>query len=99
VLLTLLLGAVMVLLCVVDTLHRKRWGWLLVILLVVAGLTSGLDLLSKLGVKSTLPEGGLLLSFALAATALIYVLWAGPAKWRAPRKPASLQGASAPIQA
>jgi hypothetical protein len=83
--LTFLVGVVMLLLCVVDAGSQKRWGWLIAIPVMFVGLTGGLDALSQSGVKSTLPEGGLLLSFSLVATALIYVLWAGPARWRAQR--------------
>ena len=88
VLLALILAAAMLLLCVVDALKAKRWGWLLAMPLLFVGLTAWFDAFALSGVRSTLPEGGLLLSFTLAATALMYVLWARPVRWRARRKPA-----------
>jgi hypothetical protein len=89
VLLTLIIGVAMLVLCVVDARNAKRWGWLVALPLLFVGLTAWFEVFSRLGVKSTLPEGGLLLSFALAAPALIYVLWAAPERWHARRKLAS----------
>jgi hypothetical protein len=85
--LAVFLGATMLLLSMADALRQRRWAWLLGIPLLFAGLAIGFDTLAQLGVKSTVPEAGLVLSFALAAAALMYALWAGPTKWRGAPKP------------
>jgi hypothetical protein len=75
---TVLLSAVMLALSLADAGRDKRWGWLMGMLLLLAGMIAWFEAYYQIGVKSTLPEGGLLLSFVLAATALIYALWVGP---------------------
>ena len=86
----------MLLLCMVDALNEHRWGWLVGMPLVFVGLTTCFEIFAQLGVESTLPEGGLLLSFTLIATTLIYAVWAGPTRWKERRKSANLQLASSP---
>jgi hypothetical protein len=86
VLLVLLFAVVMEVLCLLDAGNERRWGWLVANLLTLVGLTVWMDAFSLLGVKSTLPEGALLLSFAFAATALIYTLWTASPRWRAQSK-------------
>ena len=59
------IGAVMLILCIVDARIQYNWGWLIAAPLVFVGITACLDAFSVFGVTSTLPQGGLLLSFAL----------------------------------
>jgi hypothetical protein len=84
--LAVILSVLMLVLSMADALRQRRWGWLLGIPVLGVGLVAALELYAQAGVESTLPEGGLILSFALAAVALIYTLWAGPPPWRKPRK-------------
>jgi hypothetical protein len=78
VILAVVLGTVMLVFSIADALRQRRWTWLVGIPLSFIGLVVGFEALAQSGVKSNLPEGGLILSFALVAAALSYTLWAGP---------------------
>ena len=99
VLIALLIGVVMLMLCILDARIQHNWGWLIAIPLAFVGNIACLDAFSLLGVTSTLSQGGLLLSFALVATALIYALWVGQATWQPRRKLSDLQPLSVTVPA
>ena len=95
VLCALVLGVMMLVLAVVDTINEKRLGWLVGLLLIFAGMMAWFEGFYLLRVQSTLPEGGTLLAFALAVPALCYVFWVGSRRWRARRKARSPDPATA----
>jgi hypothetical protein len=67
-------------LSLVDAARSRRWGWLAAIPLAFAALGAWFALLRTSGIAPALQDDMLLFSLAPLASALIYALWAGPAR-------------------